>query len=146
MLRAIEHGNNRKVDGWFIRVKKASYGWKVRGNSVQKRKEKSADLSQTEESHFALRDNRSYKDVLLGSDRRVDKGFNSIECSELHNNNLEEEDLFSYPEKVVYDLDILKKRWNGWIGVLLGESERVSLSLKLIKLWLSMRLSVKYVA
>ena len=26
MLRAIEHGNNRRVDGWFIKVKKASYG------------------------------------------------------------------------------------------------------------------------
>ena len=27
MWKAIENGNNRRVDGRFIRVKKASYGW-----------------------------------------------------------------------------------------------------------------------
>ena len=27
-LKAIEKGNNRRIDGWYIRVKKASYGWK----------------------------------------------------------------------------------------------------------------------
>ena len=31
MVKAIEHGNYRRIDGWNIKVKKASYGWKDKG-------------------------------------------------------------------------------------------------------------------
>ncbi|XVE52249.1 hypothetical protein DITRI_Ditri02bG0108000 [Diplodiscus trichospermus] len=30
MLKAIEEGNMRRIDGWFIRVKEASYSWRAR--------------------------------------------------------------------------------------------------------------------
>ncbi|XVE85326.1 hypothetical protein DITRI_Ditri17bG0082700 [Diplodiscus trichospermus] len=30
MKRAIECGNNRKIDGWHIAVKETSYGWSKR--------------------------------------------------------------------------------------------------------------------
>ncbi|XVE66642.1 hypothetical protein DITRI_Ditri08aG0094700 [Diplodiscus trichospermus] len=72
--RAIAEGNNRRIDGCIISVKKTSFGWKER----KKKSSFSNKLPWTGEgkrkvSEFKVRDNRSYKEVLVG-----DKGISDL--------------------------------------------------------------------
>ncbi|XVE93639.1 hypothetical protein REPUB_Repub01dG0211300 [Reevesia pubescens] len=73
MQRVIDRGNCRRIDGRLILVKKALTNWK---DMNQKRK-----LSKTSKDKVVppkpktnvLRDNRSYKEVLLGENKHVKK-------------------------------------------------------------------------
>ncbi|XVE83756.1 hypothetical protein DITRI_Ditri16bG0112000 [Diplodiscus trichospermus] len=69
MMTTIEEGNNRRIKGWHIKVKKASYGWRerrfVRHKHLHFQSIKAVPKTRVEDGSTALRDNRSYKDVTL---------------------------------------------------------------------------------
>ncbi|XVE85396.1 hypothetical protein DITRI_Ditri17bG0087700 [Diplodiscus trichospermus] len=70
MQRAVKSGNNRFIDGWQIRVKKASFRWKNRFKSVKKStgyiSTKTVGEDNGQEASNLFRENRSYKDMALG--------------------------------------------------------------------------------
>ena len=108
MKKTIEHGNNRKVDGWYIRVNKASFGWKDRRNHKLQWRKKPVKIPKNEKGYLAVRDNRSYKKVLLGSGPNVD-GMTKLKGIKRDNiNNVAMEVPSHPPKKVNYDLDIPK--------------------------------------
>ena len=84
LRKAIGFGNNRRIDGCLIKVKKASYGWNERNTKVgsQESVSKVSESQKSRKNPDACRDNRSYKDVLVGtnspvSEKRVDKDFST---------------------------------------------------------------------
>ena len=66
MIKAIEYGNGRLVDGWSIKVKKATYGWGDRAKPVSKQQTNTSKSNQVHGAPAALRDDRTYRDVLNG--------------------------------------------------------------------------------
>ncbi|XWS70829.1 hypothetical protein CRYUN_Cryun03dG0082300 [Craigia yunnanensis] len=112
MVKVIEFENNKKVDGRFIRVNKASFGWEDRRNRALQWRKKLVVLSSIEKSYLAFRDNRSYKEVLKGSGLNADGSSKLLGIKGDSNINVEvavEVEVPSpTPKKVNYDLDIPK--------------------------------------
>ena len=80
LSKAIEFGNNRRIDGRHIKVKKASYGWNERSTKAgsQESVSKVSESQKSSKNLDACRDDRSYKDALVGtnppaSENRADK-------------------------------------------------------------------------
>ncbi|XVF04126.1 hypothetical protein REPUB_Repub05bG0055200 [Reevesia pubescens] len=73
MWKAIEGGNNRKIDGRFITVRKATTSWKER-NLYKKKSSQRPEvdpLGATIQTIMATRDFRSYKEALIGAPMAV---------------------------------------------------------------------------
>ena len=75
LLKAIEGGNNRRIDGWHIRVKKAIFNWKERSSpqKLQRWEEKNGEAPRDGKISFAIRDNRSYRDALMGAEQQSER-------------------------------------------------------------------------
>ncbi|XWS27533.1 hypothetical protein CRYUN_Cryun26dG0123600 [Craigia yunnanensis] len=67
LRKVIEAGNNKRIDGRFIKVKKATYGWKEkRKNAGFQGLVKESDVFPVAKRNLnTCRDNRSYRDVLV---------------------------------------------------------------------------------
>ena len=119
MLEAIDQGNGRRVDGWLIRVKKASYGWGDRKRVVQDWQKKHQKSSGACIGSVAFRDNRSYREVLLGDkDEGFSKTLNPIQKGITMDTttNMASEDHVNKPKRVEYDLDIPKAEME-WLNM-----------------------------
>ncbi|XVE80580.1 hypothetical protein DITRI_Ditri14bG0150900 [Diplodiscus trichospermus] len=73
MLTVIHSGNNRLVDGWHLRVKKAIFGWKDR-RKIEKKTIAHIDNSFSGgakglKGPSSYRDQRSYRDVVVENTR-----------------------------------------------------------------------------
>ena len=120
MIKAIEQGHGRKVDGWFIRVNKASYGWGDRRRYVQDRQKNLPTPGRAIKGPAAaFRDNRSYREVLTGDRAEV----TSKACSPREKRNTADTsintapaDQVNKPKKVDYDLDIPKAEME-WLNM-----------------------------
>ncbi|XVF45255.1 hypothetical protein PTKIN_Ptkin02bG0190500 [Pterospermum kingtungense] len=91
MLNAIRFGNNRKIDGFIIGVKEASYGWRARR---RRREDSESDRERKLEGQrfdSKLRDHCSYRDVVIGDQSLVD-----MECRA----NLQNSALVTYDEMI----------------------------------------------
>ncbi|XVE78855.1 hypothetical protein DITRI_Ditri14bG0011600 [Diplodiscus trichospermus] len=73
MLKAIRFENKRRIDGWRIRMKQTSYGGKdrrfSRHNLAHFLWDKEVRELTTNEGTTVLKDNKSYRDVVLGEDK-----------------------------------------------------------------------------
>ena len=111
-MKAIVNGNNRRIDGWYIRVKKASYGWKKMRSSGQRWVKKIDEVAPEDKVYKVFRDNTSYKDVLLGPDQHVvaETNMNVISnAGESSSNDREDVPIYT-SENVNYDFDIPKSK------------------------------------
>ncbi|XWS30037.1 hypothetical protein CRYUN_Cryun24cG0083500 [Craigia yunnanensis] len=83
LLKAIGGGNNRRIEGWHIKVKKANFKWKERSSpqKLQRWEEKKGEVPRDGKTSFALRDNRSYRDALMGADKQTEKRLKEITSS-----------------------------------------------------------------
>ncbi|XVE63687.1 hypothetical protein DITRI_Ditri07aG0039900 [Diplodiscus trichospermus] len=78
MIRVIEGGNNRGIDGWHIIVKEASYGWSERKilkhyHSQSWRSKNNTVRSNSGENPVGHKDTRSYRDMVTREDVRADE-------------------------------------------------------------------------
>ena len=116
MYKAIDQGNGRKVDGWFIKVKKATYGWGDRKRLGQEWQKKLPKSSLATKRPAALKDNHSYREVLMGDrEKATSKASSHTKKGTTADNmiNTAPEEPTNKPKKVEYDLDIPKQKWNG---------------------------------
>ncbi|XVE51579.1 hypothetical protein DITRI_Ditri02bG0052800 [Diplodiscus trichospermus] len=86
MVKAIQYGNNRKIDGWIIRVKEAIYGWNERrlrkSDQIHDRGKNSAMTTKYGGGSRGPSGYRSYSDVVVG------KGDRGVEQSKMMENVL----------------------------------------------------------
>ncbi|XVF26346.1 hypothetical protein REPUB_Repub14bG0008100 [Reevesia pubescens] len=76
-VKAIEEGNNRKIDGRFIKVQKAD-----KGRSRETRSTPQTTHGGTESKlEGALRNGRTYKEVLVGAKETVNTGKEGLAVS-----------------------------------------------------------------
>ena len=110
LKKAIENGNNRRVNGRHISVKKAAFEWKDRRKYELQWRKKPSKLSSPGEGHFVLRDNRSYREALMGSGYSAGKKSESNGLKREGPNNVTVEGP-PHPSGIVnYDLDIPKAK------------------------------------
>ena len=111
MVKAIEYGNGRLVDGRSIRVNKATFGWKDRFSKAKKQSGSSTKSEQLNRGPAAFRDVRTFKEVLLGEDvKSTPESSNpmGIGNNESNSNKGVAEECVNKHKKVEYDLNIPK--------------------------------------
>ncbi|XVE89961.1 hypothetical protein DITRI_Ditri20bG0038400 [Diplodiscus trichospermus] len=74
MVKAILNGNNRRIEGWCIRVKEATYGWNERrlrkADQIQDKGKNKAMTTEYGGGSRSMSDYRSYSDIVKGKGDR----------------------------------------------------------------------------
>ena len=110
LMIAIEGGNNRRIDGWQIKVKKAIFTWKERSSSQKRQRgeEKNGEAPREAMTSLTIRDNRSYRDALMGANHQLDERLKELSPSGETSHRVKEPATTTTPEEVNYDLEIPK--------------------------------------
>ncbi|XVF33170.1 hypothetical protein REPUB_Repub17cG0145500 [Reevesia pubescens] len=115
MWKAIENGNNRKIDGRFITVRKITTSWKEKNLYKKKGVQRSEVelLGAPIQTTTTVRDFRSYKEALIGASKVV-VGSQQQKADESSCNGSEEQTNNVFRREVNFDLDFLTKKME-WI-------------------------------
>ncbi|XVF57147.1 hypothetical protein PTKIN_Ptkin06aG0180600 [Pterospermum kingtungense] len=72
-IRVVRGGNRRRIDGQVIMVKEASFGWKERCSDKELKSHREGTSSRRT-SQWRVRDNRTFKEALMGAFVRKESG------------------------------------------------------------------------